>query len=200
MEIKNNPKYLSRSYDKSFDEKLTLILTKENLMANDDPEVYKENLKFHDTMSTVKSKRRMEALKAEQREKRAAKGALAQEIELEDRDLQTLKQLLNFKRGAGGGGGGMMGGSTAGGSKMSGGGSAHGNYVSLDGMEEDGGMPTSTSMRRLKRGKSKRGGEREQGLMQVLDPNATALPKALTVAIHSTVVDNVGEEMDMREV
>ena len=163
-------------------------MSKENLIANNDPEVYAENLKYADTLSGVKSKRRLATLKEEQRKKRAEKGGVADEIELGDRDLQTLKQLLNFRRqqpGAPGSPGGLSRGGKVHGK-------THGNYVSLD---EEVGAKSTASMRKLKRGKSKR----EVGLLQSLNPADTELPKALTVAIHSTVVDNVGEEVDTKE-
>jgi len=160
-------------------------------MANDDPAVYRENLIYRDSVSTVKSKRRLQSMKDEQRKKREAQGAIAEEIPLEHRDILTLKKLLYFRRK-------QEPEDTMGVPAMDGRGrrdseGAHGDYVAL---EAEGGEPRSV---KLKRGRTNRA---EQNLRDALDPMNSAddgIPPAIKVAIHSAVVDNVGEELDVRE-
>ena len=80
---------------------------------------------------------------------------------------KTLKQILGFRQNAN---------ATLGSpGSLTGGGRAHSNYVSLNEEQE---TRSTASMRKLKRGKSKRG---EPGLLQSLNPADSVLPKALTV-------------------
>ena len=209
-ERKNNPKYILKSYDRTFDEKLTAILSQSNLQ-NHSMDTYHQNVQLHHIHSTTKTKKKLKKLKKRLKKQQSKKGLETPTIPLNDRELQTIGQLLNF--------GSTMRAKTVRNINMNldvsndtnnsnktktvtpsinddgfeyndysinlGVDTDQSNIVPLGGGNGDNKNSGTTTIRKGVRKK------KNVGLLAQLNPDDSALPKSLTIAIHASVIDTV---------
>ena len=159
-------------------------------------------MEIHNATSNIRSKRKKDKIRAklqkEQSQKSVVKPVLTEGIGLNDRELQTMRQLLTFR-------GGIQSspGSTAlMSSPYSQSGTTptniHSDYSRLQDIDEakEVELDESGRSRISKKGVRKK---KSLGILSQLNPEDSALPKALTIAIHSTVIDTVKKKDDEKE-
>lgn len=98
-EIRNNPKYVLKSYDRSFDQKLTQILESANLANHDSLDTYHQNVALHHAHSNIKSKKKLKKIKKrilKQQQLRGKDGKQTPNVNLNDRELQAIARLVEF--------------------------------------------------------------------------------------------------------
>ena len=210
QEIRNNPKYVLKSYDKTFDQKLTQILSAENLSANSSMDTYHRNVTLHHANSSIKSKKKLKKLKKKFKKEMSQKGIDTDTVNLNDRELQTMHTLLTF-------------GTTTKFSKSS---KTLSPMTTSSGIEKEFGFMENVESKsktseenendvasltlgvdseslgeRVSTISIKKGTRRKKnvGLLAHLNPTDSNLPKALTIAIHASVIDTVKKDDERKE-
>eukprot|EP01084_Bolivina_argentea_P101133 181376_1 len=179
-ELANNPKYILKSYDTEFDQKLTQILSHNNLVANESLDRYHQNVALHHANSSIKSKRKLKKVKKKLR-KQFSSLKRGESVKLNSRDLQTMHKLLSFRSIE------KFRDNQQEKLKFA---ESKNQYLVHD--DDTNNMSKSRHKKRLKRKNTLK----NAGLLAQLNPIESKLPTSLAIAIHSSVVETAQKVED----